>query len=430
MTGSKTSIFSVTSSILPPPFIITDDFVPTSIPDVKSRHQTRTITPPPYPYSTTSPGPPNPSPVTHSSETPKHSCKSGCGHKCRIFYHGLCLLDCIDPSGVFDDPSDPKPPPGPLNDPNKPTSTEPTSICTATLTVTDYWLSCNTVSSSSSSCTTTSSKVIKGCDVTATTTTTGGACRGTLDREADQGSDGDDTAHSRATITAGTTTVPSPKPSCSYIGPDPEGNIPEGYCICQGSLTFSELPGTSSCDYSTLPSKTVNPQQGSLAVTTSNCQVCTQVNANENNCNTITGCTPTTTPSPPTPTPTPIFTPISFYIGYTVHEIPGGGTLGGTTALDVLAWAIFSGPTGQNYDGCGTPDFTSPQIDGDPKPNILLGPFNAGDRTDCTYAWNKPDEIGGITCGIQAAVCRSDQSSRGCNGNRYSWVTLVTCDLA
>lgn len=266
--------------------------------------------------------------------------------------------------------------------------------------------------------------------MTARDTTTGDACAPTLNFSDDQGNNGDPGTISKS-ITKPPTT-PTPTPSCSYYGPDPQGNSPDAYCVCDGSLTYPELPGTSSCKYSTLPLQTTNPIRSQTVITT-NCQVCTQVNANEDNCSVIPGCTTGITPSPVAPTPTPTLTPRTFYIGYTVTIIPGGGDLGGTSATEDLFWEIFSGPTGgSKVDLCGTPDFgPGPQIFGDAEPNVSLGPFTVGDRTDCTYVWNKPDKIGGITCGNEMAVCRGDDSENtGCNGNRYYWVNRVTCNLA
>lgn len=76
----------VTSSILPPPFIISDDSIPQSTPDVVILLVTRTITPPPYPYTFTTP--PNHLPnlfpvVTFKPGPPGPICKSGCGKPCR-----------------------------------------------------------------------------------------------------------------------------------------------------------------------------------------------------------------------------------------------------------------------------------------------------------------------------------------------------------
>jgi len=142
--------------------------------------------------------------MTHHSGKPKSKCKKGCGHKCSgLFCIHLCLLDCGGfslPGIAAPDPVDPNPPPGPPggNPPggdhgsNEPTSNEPTSTgeCTKSV-VTDYWVSCSSVSGSSSSCKTTSTSLVRGCDITATTTTTGGSCPiVTLDPNEDEGEDG------------------------------------------------------------------------------------------------------------------------------------------------------------------------------------------------------------------------------------------------
>ncbi|KAI9661784.1 MAG: hypothetical protein M1821_009023 [Bathelium mastoideum] len=121
--------FRPTSSILPPPFTITDNQNPLSQSGVTQPIVIRTITPPPYPYSepvntqtastsssssetlavlpwvTFKPGPPGP------------ICKSGCGKRCLIFCHHPCLLDCDDGGNDFGDPEDPNPP-------KRPTPTE------------------------------------------------------------------------------------------------------------------------------------------------------------------------------------------------------------------------------------------------------------------------------------------------------------------
>ncbi|KAI4256374.1 MAG: hypothetical protein LQ352_002102 [Teloschistes flavicans] len=135
-----------------------------------------------------------------------------------------CLLDCFNfPRPDFIDPTDPDPPnippppgypprpprppgdnppgppPGPPGDGDnsnsQSNSQSSTESCT-TQTVTDYWVSCSTITSGSSSCTTTSSSVVQGCSVTATTqtTATGSFCPlVTLDPNDDQGEDGDGT---------------------------------------------------------------------------------------------------------------------------------------------------------------------------------------------------------------------------------------------
>lgn len=134
-TDSATSVsktFYPTSSILPPPFTITDEPNPTV---------TRTITPPPFPYSfvapseeptgTSSPtssttaiaGGPFPI-VTYRPGPPGPICKSGCGWPCLIFCDTPCLLNCPDGGDDFSDPSDPDPPPRPTPSPeNDPTPT-------------------------------------------------------------------------------------------------------------------------------------------------------------------------------------------------------------------------------------------------------------------------------------------------------------------
>lgn len=300
--GASSSIVYITSSIAPPPFTITDDRNPKSSPGVTHPVVHRTITPPVYPY-TTSPSHDHP-PLTHSSGTPKHPCRIGCGHRCGgLFCNKPCLLNCSPHPPGFHDPIDPNPgnddpdPNNPDEPDNNPTAS-PTS-CTKTSTVTDYWVSCTSLGEDSSSCTTTSTSIATGCDVTASATTTGADSCPIASKEDDQGEDGAP-PKIPASATAHPTITPGPKPSCSYHGPDPQANVPEGYCICDDK-TFAELPGTSSCDYSTMPTQTTNPQQGSLPVVTSNCQVCTQVNANQNACETVPGCTPTGTPIEPAP---------------------------------------------------------------------------------------------------------------------------------
>ena len=298
--GALSSVVYITSSIAPPPFTITDDRNPKSTPGVTHPVVHRTITPPVYPY-TTSPSHDHP-PLTHISGAPKHPCRIGCGHKCRgPFCHLPCLLNCSPHPPGFHDPIDPRPGNGiPIpNDPNDPEddpTTSPTS-CTKTATVTDYWVSCTSLGEGSSSCTTTSSSIAAGCDVTASAITTEAGSCPIARKDDDQGEDG-----ARPKIPASATAHPTithgPKPSCSYHGPDPQAHVPLGYCICDGK-TFDELPGTSSCDYTTMPTKTINPQNGPLPVVTSNCEVCTQVNANADVCHTIPGCTPTSKPTPP-----------------------------------------------------------------------------------------------------------------------------------
>ncbi|KAI1749014.1 hypothetical protein F4782DRAFT_514853 [Xylaria castorea] len=111
---STSSTFYPTSSILPPPFVITDDPNPEKKPGVTHPPVTRTITPPPFPYAFTKPDPSDPTPhfpvVTWKPGPPGPICKSGCGKLCIIFCHQPCLLDCEDGGNDFADPIDPSPP--------------------------------------------------------------------------------------------------------------------------------------------------------------------------------------------------------------------------------------------------------------------------------------------------------------------------------
>ncbi|KAE8143536.1 hypothetical protein BDV38DRAFT_276621 [Aspergillus pseudotamarii] len=98
---SKTT-FTLQSSILPPPFYITNS---------PEAARSRGITPPPFPWST----------ITHPSEEslptltfiegpPSPTCLTGCGHKCHIFCEGVCERDCSGGGSDFYDPDDPDPP--------------------------------------------------------------------------------------------------------------------------------------------------------------------------------------------------------------------------------------------------------------------------------------------------------------------------------
>lgn len=130
--GSNATLMWLTWSILPPPFVITDDPNPEHTSGVTHSKVTRTIYPPPWPYSfktpTTTPTPT----ITHDSSTlhssltiktqtgePGPKCTSNCGHTCKLFCHGPCLPGSCPPGGGnpefndFWDPADPNPPPGP-----------------------------------------------------------------------------------------------------------------------------------------------------------------------------------------------------------------------------------------------------------------------------------------------------------------------------
>lgn len=135
MSGSNTATMATTTfhptrSILPPPFVITNDPNPLKEPSVTHSPVTRTNTPPPFPYSYSKgvndhPDDPN---VTIKPGPPAPVCKSHCGILCNIFCEYPCLLDCPDGGDDFADPSDPDPPPRP--DPpgeNDPLPTGPTT---------------------------------------------------------------------------------------------------------------------------------------------------------------------------------------------------------------------------------------------------------------------------------------------------------------
>lgn len=117
-----TSSFYVTSSVLPPTFIITDKSNPELVTGVENPLVTRTITPPPYPYTFTTPENNKANPTTTNTAAavfpivtfkpgkPGPICKSGCGMPCLIFCSHPCLLDCTDGGNDFPDPKNPKPP--------------------------------------------------------------------------------------------------------------------------------------------------------------------------------------------------------------------------------------------------------------------------------------------------------------------------------
>lgn len=87
------------SSILPSPFVITDDPDPEQSSGVSHSKNTRTITPPPYPYTSTkgTRDPAFPS-ISFTRGPPKPTCLIGCGTPCLIFCNTPCLLDCSDGS--------------------------------------------------------------------------------------------------------------------------------------------------------------------------------------------------------------------------------------------------------------------------------------------------------------------------------------------
>lgn len=413
------SVFYITSSVLPPPFTITDEQNPRSQSGVTNPPVTRTIIPPPYPYLTTSPGSNHHPPLTWKPGPPGPTCLTGCGHKCRLFCGLPCLLSCSGGGNDYNDPNDPDPPASPpkLTGPE----TSPTSSC-RTSTVTDYIVSCSSVNPSSSSCTTTSSAVTSGCNIQATTVTTGADTCPTVSQDNDQGQDGglpapttkgSNSGLTKITTSTSTGTITSapsmpttnPMPSCSMQNEDPDQGINSGYCVCDGS-TFALLPSTSNCAYTSLPSSTINASP-THQVTTSDCQVCTLVAINEDECSLIPGCTPTgtsTTPSPPSPTATN-----SVVIGLRTISLLSEGGVGSSEEWWDLYDAVKNG-----YDGCAKALYEhgiSLSADNQKYPS-KLGPFDLSGPRNCYYRAPDSNTVGTVTCDNDVSIpCAGDSSA-------------------
>ena len=134
--GVQQSLITLTNSISPYPFTITDNSNPKSEQGVIHPPVVRTITPPPWPYVVPTPIKPgdgptstqptdigniiNTVPVSHTSKAPPGpTCRAGCGSKCKYFCSFPCLLNCPDKNiGGFWSPIDPTP--GPLPPPGPP----------------------------------------------------------------------------------------------------------------------------------------------------------------------------------------------------------------------------------------------------------------------------------------------------------------------
>lgn len=93
--------------------------------------------------------------------------------------------------------------------------------------------------------------------------------------------------------------APPPAPSCTYVAPEPPA-INKAGCSCgTGFYPLTPIPGTQvpesqSCAYKTLPGTASTTDDSLPPASTNNdlCQICTQVNANEDNCSTMTSCMP------------------------------------------------------------------------------------------------------------------------------------------
>lgn len=425
------SVFYITSSVLPPPFTITDDRNPLSQSGVTNPPVTRTITPPPYPYSTTSPGSNDHPPLTWKPGPPGPECLTGCGHKCLLFCSHPCLLLCSEQGNDFNDPIDPDSP-GP---PTKPTGsvTSATSLCSNSV-VTDYFVSCSSVNPSSSSCTTTSSAVVSGCNIWATTKTTGADTCPTVSQDNDQGQDGGLPASRTTGLTSGsiitTTSAPSgtitslpsisttsPLPSCSMHYADPDKGINSAYCVCDGSA-FALLPSTSSCAYTSPPSSTINPV--SSLIITSNCMACTLVGTNAEDCSLMPDCTPIGTSSTPTSTslsPTATVQINTVVIGLRSISLLSEGGIGSSDEW----WDVYNA-VNNKFDGCAKALFERgiSGSDNNQRYPTKLGSFNLSGPQNCYYQALNSDTVGTVTCdngvSIQCAVNPNiDTSASVCN---------------
>lgn len=211
VTSGSSALISITPSILPPPFTITDNPNPLNQPSITHPLQIRTITPPPFPYSTIAPGHEGDHPLTHVSGPPKPHCLLGCGHKCTgLFCHLLYLLDCDASPPGFLDPDDP----GTDGSGPEPDKSEPSSTSCSSSTVTDIWESCTSINGDTTSCKTTSTSTVTGCGITATTSTSGACSLQNIDDDDDQGEDGSDSDSGNSNPTT-ITPAPTPTPTLS-----------------------------------------------------------------------------------------------------------------------------------------------------------------------------------------------------------------------
>ena len=94
--------------------------------------------------------------------------------------------------------------------------------------------------------------------------------------------------------------------SCSHRNQNPGQGIYTAYCVCDES-TFAESLGTAVtpynyCAYTEKPTKTAAIHTGFAATTnTDKCQVCTRVSPNQQDCTTLSNCTPKPTTPPSSP---------------------------------------------------------------------------------------------------------------------------------
>ncbi|KAL8704001.1 MAG: hypothetical protein Q9201_002833 [Fulgogasparrea decipioides] len=402
--GGKPTIHP-TSSILPPPFVITNDR--------KSGEPivTRTITPRPFPYDTSSSSTPTfPPPISftnkgddndHGSGKPGKKkggppclLPTGCGHKCgdglpgplgifakAVLCNKPCLTDCLPhPHPDFIDPSDPDPPklppilglpPGPAPNkpdpkkpnpppgpgpekpdpkkPNPPPDTKPSGPSPTsekpksctTKMVTDYWVDCTTISSKTTSCKTKNSSVVRGCTITATTHTTVGGSCPLITLNPDE-DQGED----------GTATKSKPKAS-SKAGGNGSG-----------------------------PAKTTKSSAKPPA----------------------TGASP-----PPTFLPIPAAAPgqpkkpdgVYFALGYFQRCVGPNAAIAANTKCDTR-FAIFDYTNSEKkFNGCKDPAlWEAPKYvqKGNTKYPVKMGPFDGEGRAGCNYVREKDKDAGTLKC--------------------------------
>jgi hypothetical protein len=94
--------------------------------------------------------------------------------------------------------------------------------------------------------------------------------------------------------------------SCSHRNQNPGQGIYTAYCVCDGS-TFAESLNTAvtpynSCAYTEKPTSTGAIQTGFTPTTnTDTCQVCTRISPNQQDCTSLSNCTPKPTTPPSSP---------------------------------------------------------------------------------------------------------------------------------
>lgn len=317
-------IFYPRTSILPPPFTIELSASGTL------RSTVRTITPRPWPWPTDEPNPPFETkpptttdhdthgvPIYHKPVTSKPKCKSNCKPKCKFFCDWPCLFNCnkINPklpqfgkpsieltqnqtctylhcanyNTDWYDPEDPdrpnRPVPGAPVDPNDPDDEEEDEDDEpvdrpgqAYIMNFEEWTYGDMSEEREAKAV---SKVLAA-----------------LSAAGDFGGSG-------VTSAPGVTPAPTNFISCSHRNQNPGQGIYTAYCVCDGS-TFAEQLNTAvkphnSCAFTQKPTSTAAIQTGFAATTDKDkCTVCTRVGPNQQDCTSLSNCTPkpTATPGP------------------------------------------------------------------------------------------------------------------------------------